>query len=112
MARLTKREILVFVISVTVLAPLVVRGVLFLLGLLFDEPDPPKHAAGTDSLGTLGNVAELITSCLPGAGGAEGGAVMMDEQTKTEIWDLAVGTFIAVAVVSIIAFAIFGQIHW
>jgi len=48
MARLTKREILVFVISVIVLAPLVFWGVLFMLGLFFDEPDPLDHAAGTD----------------------------------------------------------------
>ena len=40
MARLTTREILVFVIIAILLAPLIFWGVLFLLGLLFDEPDP------------------------------------------------------------------------
>jgi hypothetical protein len=46
MARLTKREILVFVISVIVLAPFVFWGVLFLLGLFFDELELLEHAAG------------------------------------------------------------------
>jgi hypothetical protein len=35
----------------------------------------------------------------------------MDEQTKTEIWDLAAGTFIAVSVVSGMAFIIANAIH-
>jgi hypothetical protein len=48
-ARLTKREFLVSVTSIVLLAPLVVWGVLFLLGRLFDEPDDPvERAAGAD----------------------------------------------------------------
>ena len=35
----------------------------------------------------------------------------MDEQTKTEIWDLAAGTFIAVSVVSGMVFIIANAIH-
>jgi hypothetical protein len=35
----------------------------------------------------------------------------MDEQTKTEIWDLAAGTSIAVSVVSGMAFIIANAIH-
>jgi hypothetical protein len=35
----------------------------------------------------------------------------MDEQTKTEIWDLAAGTFIAVSVFSSMAFIIVRAIH-
>ena len=49
MARLTKREFLVLVTSIVLLAPLVVWGVLFLLGRLFDEPDDPvERAAGAN----------------------------------------------------------------
>jgi hypothetical protein len=39
------------------------------------------------------------------------GETPMDEQTKTEIWDLAAGTFIAVSVVSGMAFIIANAIH-
>ncbi len=35
----------------------------------------------------------------------------MDKQTKMEIWDLAAGTFIAVSVVSSIAFIVASAIH-
>jgi hypothetical protein len=35
----------------------------------------------------------------------------MDEQTKSEIWDLAAGTFIAVSVFSSMAFIIANAIH-
>jgi hypothetical protein len=35
----------------------------------------------------------------------------MDEQTKMEIWDLAAGTFIAVSVVSSMAFIIASAVH-
>ena len=35
----------------------------------------------------------------------------MGESTKTEIWDLAVGTFIAVSFVSTMAFIIASAIH-
>jgi hypothetical protein len=35
----------------------------------------------------------------------------MDEQTKTEIWDLAAGTFIAVSVFSSMAYFIASAIH-
>jgi hypothetical protein len=35
----------------------------------------------------------------------------MDEQTKTEIWDLAAGTFIAVSVVSGMAYIIATAMH-
>jgi hypothetical protein len=45
MARLTKREFLVLVTSIVLLAPLVVWGVLFLLGRFFDEPDDPVERA-------------------------------------------------------------------
>jgi hypothetical protein len=35
----------------------------------------------------------------------------MDEQTKSEIWDLAAGTFIAVSVFSGVAFIVVSAIH-
>jgi hypothetical protein len=35
----------------------------------------------------------------------------MDEQTKTEIWDLAASTFIAVSVVSSVAFIVVSAIY-
>jgi hypothetical protein len=35
----------------------------------------------------------------------------MDNNTKTEIWDLAAGTFIAVSVISGMAFIIAAAIH-
>ena len=35
----------------------------------------------------------------------------MDEHTKMELWDLAAGTFIAVSVVSGMAFIIVSAIH-
>jgi hypothetical protein len=35
----------------------------------------------------------------------------MDKQTKMEIWDLAAGTFIAVSIVSGMAYIIAGAIH-
>jgi hypothetical protein len=35
----------------------------------------------------------------------------MDEQTKTQIWELAAGTFIAVSVVSGMAFIMANAIH-
>jgi len=35
----------------------------------------------------------------------------MDEQTKNEIWDLAAGTFIAISVVSGMAYIIAGAIY-
>jgi hypothetical protein len=35
----------------------------------------------------------------------------MDKQTKTEIWDLVAGTFIAVSVVSGMAFIVASAIH-
>jgi hypothetical protein len=50
MALLTKREILVFVIIVILLAPLVFWGVLFLLGLLFDEPDPQAQGGAASEV--------------------------------------------------------------
>ena len=40
----------------------------------------------------------------------EQGIFGMDEQTKTEIWDLAAGTFIAVSVVSSLAYMIVSAI--
>jgi hypothetical protein len=35
----------------------------------------------------------------------------MDDQTKTEIWDLAAGTFIAVSVFSSMAYVVFSAIY-
>jgi hypothetical protein len=35
----------------------------------------------------------------------------MDQQTRAEIWDLAAGTFIAVSVVSSLAFVIVSAIY-
>ena len=45
------------------------------------------------------------------AGWRPTGEPPMDEYTKTEIWDLAAGTFIAVSVVSGMAFIIASAIH-
>jgi len=39
------------------------------------------------------------------------GRTPMDEQTKTEIWDVAAGTFIAVSVFSSMAYFIASAIH-
>jgi hypothetical protein len=35
----------------------------------------------------------------------------MDDHTKSEIWDLAAGTFIAVSVFSSIAYVVISEIH-
>jgi hypothetical protein len=43
--------------------------------------------------------------------GAKRGRHPMDEQMKTEIWDLAAGTFIAVSVVSGMAYIIATAVH-
>jgi hypothetical protein len=45
------------------------------------------------------------------AAGGQREEIPMDEYTKTEIWDLAAGTFIAVSVVSSMAFIIASAIH-
>jgi hypothetical protein len=50
MARLTKREILAFVIIAILLAPLVFWGVLLLLGILFDEPDPQAPGGAASAI--------------------------------------------------------------
>jgi hypothetical protein len=66
MTRPTKREILVFVIITILFAPLVVWGVLFLLGLVFDEPDPqaPDGAASEILLAACSRVtARLSPKC-------------------------------------------------
>jgi hypothetical protein len=57
-------------------------------------------------VGHTGNrvdVRELVSCRL---GGPTGGNPAMDQRTRTEIWDLAAGTFIAVSVVSSLAYMI------
>jgi hypothetical protein len=56
--------------------------------------------------GTLGGCGELGF-----AGWRPTGEFPMDKQTKTEIWDLAAGTFIAISVVSGMAYIIANAIH-
>jgi hypothetical protein len=72
--------------------------------------------------------SETIFGVADGAGGARGGTLggrgglgfagwrptgetPMDKQTKTEIWDLVAGTFIAVSIVSGMAFIVASAIH-
>jgi hypothetical protein len=62
-----------------------------------------KHTGGAGTFGGCGGLGF--------AGWRPTGETPMDEHTKMEIWDLAAGTFIAVSVVSGMAFIIANAIH-
>ena len=62
-------------------------------------------ATRDQSSGTLPGFASLVLRLGPM------GEAPMDEITKTEIWDLAAGTFIVVSMVSGLAFIIASAIH-
>ena len=53
----------------------------------------------------------LRAGCLVTCKQRQTGETPMDKNTKTEIWDLAAGTFIAISVVSGAAFIICSAIH-